>query len=362
VDNGFSGGYRYEWSNAGGKISYGLVQGTLGNSDLGWETTESWNAGFESAWLKERLFVDLDAYFSKTTDQIFVRNIPVMTGFKTITTSMGQVNNRGVELTVRSVNVQRKDFQWNSAVTWWMNRNKLVHLYGEDKNNDGKEDDDIASSLFIGKSLSAIYGYKQDGIVQESDTEYMALTGAAAGAPKYVDLDTIKGIAAGDRVILGYGKENFRLSFSNNVSYKNFDLYVMLSGVFGGNDFYKRANTAAYMTSGTGRFNDNMTSKPYWTPENKSNVYPSAYFAGDSRFLGLQSRGFVRIQDVSLSYTFDQPWVKEAKISSLKIFVSGKNLATFTNWFGGDPETGTTVRENTFPVPTTFTLGASMSF
>jgi TonB-linked SusC/RagA family outer membrane protein len=362
VDNGYSGGYRYEWSNAAGKISYGLVQGTLGNSDLGWETTESWNAGFESAWLKERLFVDLDAYVSQTTDQIFVRNIPVMTGFKTITTSMGQVNNRGAELTVRSVNIQRKDFQWNSSVTWWLNRNKLVHLYGEDKNGDGKEDDDIANSLFIGKSLSAIYGYKQDGIVQESDTEYMALTGAAPGAPKYLDLDTIKGIAAGDRVILGYGKENFRLSLSNNVSYKNFDLYVMLSGVFGGNDFYQKANTAAYMTSGTGRFNDNMTSKPYWTPENKSNVYPSAYFAGDSRFLGLQSRAFVRVQDVSLSYTFNQPWVKEAKISSLKIFVTGKNLATFTNWFGGDPETGTPVRENTFPVPATFTLGASMSF
>ena len=72
----------------------------------------------------------------------------------------------------------------------------------------------------------------------------------------------------------------------------------MVSGIFGGNKFYQQANTQAYMTSGTGRFNDNTISKPYWTPTNMSNVYPSAYFSGDSRFLGLQSRGFVRIQDI----------------------------------------------------------------
>jgi TonB-dependent starch-binding outer membrane protein SusC len=360
--NGSTGGYRYEFSNAQGIIKYGLVQSTLGNSDLGWESTETWNTGFESAWLKERLFVDLDLYASKTTDQIFTRNIPVMTGFKTILTSLGQVDNKGVELTVKSVNIQKKDFQWNSTVTWWMNRNKIVHLYGEDKNADGKEDDDIANSYFIGKSLGAIYGWEQDGIVQESDTEYRTLTGAAPGAPKYKDLDGVAGITAADRRILGYTKENFRLNLANNVSYKNLDLYVMISGIFGGNDFYLKNNTAAYYTAGTGRFNDNMTSKPYWTPENKSNVYPSAYFAGDGRFLGLQSRGFVRVQDVSLSYTFNQSWIKQNHIHSLKVYVAVKNMATFTNWFGGDPEVGTPVRENTMPVPSSYTVGANISF
>jgi len=105
-----------------------------------------------------------------------------------------------------------------------------------------------------------------------------------------------------------------------------------------------------------------MTSKPYWTPENKNNVYPSAYFSGDSRYLALQSRGFVRVQDVSLSYTFYQAWIKSAKINTLKVFLSAQNLATFTNWFGGDPEVGTTVRENTFPVPSTYSIGANISF
>jgi TonB-linked SusC/RagA family outer membrane protein len=362
IANGASGDVRYEFSNAGGKINYGLFQSTLGNSDLGWESTDTWNTGFESAWLENRLFADLDLYSSQTTNQIFTRNIPVMTGFKTILASMGQVNNIGIELTLRSVNIKTRDLTWGTSVTYWKNSNKLIHLYGEDKNGDGKEDDDISNSLFIGKSLGAIYGFEQDGIVQAEDAAYTALTGAAPGAPKYKDLDGVAGITAADRKILGYNKENFRLNMSNTVSYKNFEFYAMVTGTFGGNNYFMKSNTAAFMTSGTGRYNDNMTSKPYWTADNRSNVYPSAYFSGDGRFLALQSRGFIRVQDVSLAYTFNQPWVKKANINSLKVFISAKNLATKTNWFGGDPETGTPVRENTFPVPSTYSIGANISF
>ena len=361
IANGSSSNYRYEYLNAPGSIKYGLIQNALGNSDLGWEKTETWNTGFESAWLNNRLFADLDVYFSKTTDQIFTRNIPVMTGFKTIKTSMGQVNNSGVELTLRSVNIKTKDLTWTTSVTYWKNNNKLVHLYGEDKNGDGKEDDDISGSLFVGKSLGAIYGYEQDGIVQENNTEYIALTGTAAGAPKYKDLDGVAGITAADRKILGYSKENFRLNMSNSLNYKNFELYAMVTGTFGGNSHFLKSNTSAFLT-GDERFTDNTISKPYWTSENKSNVYPSPYFVGDGRYQALQSRGFVRIQDVTLSYTFNQSWIKTNNIKSLKIFFSAKNLATFTNWIGGDPETGATVADNVFPVPSTFSLGANISF
>jgi len=366
VANAASGGARYEFSNTPGKIYYGLYQSALGNASLGWETTSSWNAGFESAWLGNRIFADLDLYFAKTTDQIFTRNIPVMTGFKTMKTSMGQVNNTGIEATVRTVNVQKSDLTWSTTFTFWKNFNKLVSLYGDDLDGDGREDDDIANNLFIGKSLRPIYGYEQIGIVQEDDTEYMELTGAAPGAPKYRDLDGQPGITAADRKILGYEKENFRLNFSSNLNYKNFGLYVMVTGTFGGNNMYLRTNPAAYMTSGTGRFNDNLHYIPYWTSDNPSNVYPSASFAGDGRFLGLQSRGFVRVQDVTLSYTFNQPWLSAARISSLKVFATAKNLATFTDWFGGDPETGARIRESEtgvrLPVASTYSLGVNLSF
>ena len=362
VANGSTGGYRYEFSDKPGNIYYGLVQTSLGNYDLGWESTEAFNGGFESAWLGNRLFVDLDFYFSKTTDQIFTRNIPVMTGFKTITTSMGQVDNSGIDLTIKSVNIQNNDFLWTTSLTFWKNNNKLAKLYGEDKDGDGIEDDDISNSLFIGKSLGAIYGYRQIGIVQEDDTEYINLTGAAPGAPKYEDTDGVEGITADDRVILGYSKENFRLSMSNNLSYKNFEFYMLVSGVFGGNDRFLQDNPQAYLTSGTGLFNANISYKPYWTPENKSNEYPSATFSGDGRFRGLQSRGFVRIQDITLSYNFNQSWVKSSNINSLRLFLAAKNVGTFTNWKGGDPETGATYISGTYPVMSTYSIGATISF
>lgn len=368
IKNGVSGGIRYEFANSS-NILYGLQADALGNANLGWESTESWNTGFESAWLENRLFVDLDLYFSKTTDQIFERDIPVMTGFKKIKSSMGQVNNRGVELTVRSVNIENKDWRWGTSVTFWMNRNKLTHLYGEDLDGDGKEDDDISNSRFIGKPLGAIYGYKQDGIVQESDADYIKANGATVGTPKYKDLDSDGVITSKDRDILGYASPNFKLNMSNTVTYKNWDLYVMITGTFGGGDYYMKSNTGAYMTNGSGLFNSNGIYIPWWTPENQSNVYPSATFSGDGgRFQGLQNRAFVRLQDVTLSYTFREAWVQKLNIQNFKVFFSAKNLATLTSWEGGDPEVGAGVQDNPderykiYPALTSLSLGLNLSF
>jgi len=258
--------------------------------------------------------------------------------------------------------MQSKNWNWTSALTFWKNNNELVHLYQEDKNKDGLEDDDIANNFFIGKSLGAIYGYDQNGIVQTDDAAYITMTGAAPGAPKYIDLNGDKKIDASDRNILGYTKEKYRIGLSNIVRYKNFELYVMVSGIFGGNDSYLRSNTSAYMTSGTGRFNDNTISKPFWTPENKSNKYPSAYFSGDSRFLGLMSRDFIRLQDLTLAYSLNTKWMEPIQIKGIRFFIGAKNLLTSTDWIGGDPETGTTVQANTFPVATTYSIGANVSF
>ena len=117
VFNSAAGDSRYEFSNAQGTIQYGLVQASLGNPSLGWEKTAATNIGFESNWLKNRLFVDMNYYFTKTTDQIFVRTIPVMTGFTTQLSSLGEVDNKGFELTVRTVNIQQKDFNWSTTLS-----------------------------------------------------------------------------------------------------------------------------------------------------------------------------------------------------------------------------------------------------
>jgi TonB-linked SusC/RagA family outer membrane protein len=364
VVNGQSGGIFVIFGNSGAS-SYGIRQSTMGNAALGWETTQSWNTGFESAWLDNRLFVDLDVYFARTTDQIFTRKIPIMTGFSSMSSSMGEVGNRGVEATVRSVNVRTKDLNWTTGLTFWLNRNKLIHLYGEDLDGDGKEDDDVANAKFIGHSIHSIYGYTQNGIVQTDDTEYIATYQATPGDAKYVDLNSDGKLDAdNDRSIVGCADPNFKLNMSNTFTYKNWELYVMFIGTFGGNGYFLQDNRYAFLAGGsTDTFGANTIYIPYWTEENRSNTYPSPTFMGnDNRYLGLQSRTFVRLQDVTLSYTFREPWVKKASISNLKVFATGKNLATFTGWTAGDPELGSTILSGSYPVLTTLSLGINLSF
>lgn len=362
VDVGPAGGIAYPFGNSG-LPSFGIKQKTLGNSGLGWETTDSWNFGFESAWLNNRLFVNMDVYLTRTTDQIFTRTIPVMSGFNQMSSSMGEVANRGVELNINSVNIQNRDWRWTTNYTFWLNRNKLIHLYGEDMDNDGKEDDDFGNSLFIGHSIKSIYGYKQDGIVQKGDVEYLKANGVQPGSPKYVDIDGNGTIGVEDRTIVGNRDPRFKMSLSNTVSWKNLELYFMFTGTFGGNGYYQEQNKPAYMAGGGGggQYSSNMYI-PYWTEDRPSNKYPSATFQGDNRFLGLQGRSFIRLQDITLSYSFNSPRVKDMGIKTLRVFFTGKNLLTLTGWEGGDPELGSVLLSGTYPIATTFSLGANISF
>ncbi|MCG8311410.1 MAG: TonB-dependent receptor [Cytophagales bacterium] len=376
VNSGNDGGIRYEFGDAPQTILYGISQANLGSPNLGWETTTAFNGGFQSAWLNNRVFLDLDFYFSETTDQIFERQIPIMTGFESIFSSLGQVNNNGIEISLRTVNIDNSNLKWSSGLIFWRNRNKIESLYGDDLDGDGKEDDDIANSLFVGKPIDAIYGYEYIGVVQEDDAEYIANVGALPGDPMFRDISGPNGTPDGiitadhDRKILGYRQENFRLSLSNTVEYKNFSLYVMLTGIFGGGkDNYFMSENPRH-NSFSGRFDTNEIDHDWWTPENKSNTYLRPDYVPDNRYLGLQSRGFVKIQDVNLSYRLPKGVFKSIGLNSLEVYANIRNLYTFTDWFGGgDPEAGIRADFQSYghdveryPVPRTFSAGLKVSF
>ena len=112
---------------------------------------------------------------------------------------------------------------------------------------------------------------------------------------------------------------------------------------------------------GGGAYSNNMYI-PYWTEERPSNKYPAANFSGDGRFKGLQSRAFVRLQDITLSYTFNSAKIKNFGINNLRVFFTGKNLFTITGWENGDPELGNTILSSTYPISTNLSLGANISF
>ncbi|MCF0177391.1 MAG: TonB-dependent receptor, partial [Bacteroidales bacterium] len=326
-----------------GQVHWGQTISTLGNPDLGWQTTTSWNGGFEAEFLKRRIAIEANVYKSKTTEQIFDRNIPIMnTGITKQKATMGRVDNWGVEINLNTVNVKQRKFRWESDVVFTLNRNKLVDLYG-----DGQ--DDITSSLFIGKSLGAIYGYR----VSRIDTE--------TGFPIYFDADgnETDNPAATDRTILGYKMENFRINFSNTFTWGNLQLYIMLSGIFGGNGYGLGDNTFAYSTYNTGT-GFSAYDIPFWTPYNKSSVYPSPQFTNPSRFYAVyNSYGHVRLQDVSLSYNI-APHLTKIGISGAKISVSGRNLFYIApKWKMSDPEARS---DSSVSLPRAVTIALNLTF
>ncbi len=348
---GSTGGLAYWFNN---QIMWGQGLEALGNPMLAWETTTSYNIGVEAD-LWSRIHVELDGYKSTTTDQIFKRTIPIMTaGIDEQLSTMGKIQNWGIESVIRSTNIQSGDFRWTSALTFSLNRNKLVELYGGD--NDA---DNINENLFIGESLGGIYGYEFIGVVQEDDVEYKAANNAVNGDAMYANLDGSEDnlITPADRKILGFGVESFRMSLQNTFSYKNFQLYMLLNGTFGGGNYGYAQNDMAYL-SANGYQYQNMLNHPFWTEENPSEVYPRVNFT-DDRFTALQRYTFVRLQEVNLSYTFDRELLQKWGVSNLKVFVSGSNLFFIApDWEYSDPEVR---RYDRAQLPRTFSLGINLT-
>ena len=325
---GKSGGFTYFFGNS---PVYGQTLATLGNPNLGWETTTSFNGGFEADFLNRRIHWEVDAYKSITTDQIFNRTVPVMgAGITSQSATMGRVDNWGIESTLTTQNIRKRDFNWNTTFNFTMNRNKLVELYG-----DGE--DDVTNNLFLGKSLGGTYGYHWIGVVQETDTDYIQKNGARPGDAMYEDLDGDGVITPEDRKILGYGKEAFRLSMANTITWKDLTLFFVFNGVFSSKEYGLAANNLAYLSYENMQYT-NMFNHPYWTAENKSDTYPAPAYA-DGKFTAMDPYGFVRLQDLQLSYNVKANFLSKMGVKSLQAYVSGRNLFFIApGWKFSDPE------------------------
>ncbi len=328
----------------------------LANNRFTWEKTDVLNLGFDFQLFNNRLSGSVDMYKSKTIDQLLNRAIPIFTGFSSVKANEGEVQNRGIEITLNTVNIKSDGgFNWNSGFSFWMNRNKLVHLYGLDVNKDGKEDDDIANGLFIGKSLGGNYDYTVEGIVQSSDTEYMNTYKTVSGTQiffpgdlKIKDINNDGVINELDKSIIGYNKENFNFNISNTLTYKNFQLFFSVNAIIGGgkDNFFSSTNLRGLYPAATLPTVANWVDLPYWMPGNENNKYPRPNYANPFLYGFYQSRTFVRLQTASLSYAFPKTITEKLKIDNLKVYVSGTNLITLTGWTGLDPANGAQIGGN----------------
>jgi len=345
---------------------------SLANKSLSWETTTALNFGVDFDLFDGILSGNIDIYKSKTEDQLLTRGLPPITGYTSIRTNIGQVDNKGIEITLNSVNINTSNFKWESGLKFWRNRSKLVSLYGLDNDGDGIEDDDVGNRWFIGEELGVVYDYTVDGVVQNEDTEYTTQFGINPGEMKIRDIDgrdadgNLTGVPDGkinsaDRSIIGYRTPNFNMNLSNTITYKDFQLYFDINFISGGKNRYLGNNKTGLNPAALLPTAATWLNEQYWTPEVQSTRFPAPNNTNSFGYGFYQSREFARLQNVTLSYQLPKKITDLLKINSLKIYASGKNLFTKSDWIGLDPETGGTIGGSN-PALRIITAGLNLKF
>ncbi len=351
-------GTRYTWLGNESHLTY--YPTSIGNPDLQWATITKYNLGIDFSVLKNRLSGTVDLYTGRTTNMLLPRSVPYPSGFSTAWTNLGKVSNKGIEITLNSVNINgdgNGHFRWESQVVFNLTRNKVMTLYGKDyKGNESSKD--IANytaygpesyyALVKGSSINAAYDYKMLGIFQSQEEidnyvdakDNKIQPNAKPGDLKFEDTNHDGKIDADDQHVIGDCDPLFTLNFGNTVSYKNFSLYFNFRWMPSSDTHFLGLNPNAY---GIGAGGAQLDDVDPWTETNHSNVYPRYAYENNQHYLYWQGRGFLKLKDLVFSYNFDKKLISKIGIQGLRAYIAGTDLFTITNWRGLDPEDGGTI-------------------
>ncbi|WP_293944148.1 MULTISPECIES: SusC/RagA family TonB-linked outer membrane protein [unclassified Sphingobacterium] len=350
----------------GNNVVTGFASQRVPNKNLGWETTFQYDAGFDLSLLRNRLQFTVDYYYKKTKDLLLNVEIPWTSGYATSLQNFGSVSNKGLELGLKSKNLQG-NLNWNTDLNISFNRNKVLTI-GEGATSY------ITGNYIIkvGEPLGTFYGTVIDGILQSSEENSKgALTGNAnpkAGDRLYKDINGDgQFTTANDRTIIGNAQPDFIFGISNTLSYKGFDLSFLIQGTVG-NDLLNinRQNLEMF----TGQQNASIEALNRWTPDNPSQLYPRAKLDPAPVFSNqfVESGSFARLKSLQLGYSFPKEWLKNAHITNLNLYLAAQNLLTWTSYRGFDPEvtSGSNVQIGTdagiYPAAKSVSVGISLTF
>lgn len=349
----------YIWGDKGTTVNGVILSyNSIGNPNLKWETTRTVNAGVDFSFFNSRLSGSIDFYVSNTSDLLMSRTVPIMNGYNSIMDNVGETRNTGVELALNSVNVESKDFRWSSSFNFALNRDKIIELRG-----DGK--DDITNKWFIGEPVKVYYDYKVVGTWQEGDNFLNAdgkeiQKGAKPGHAKLEDVDGDGTITAKDKQIIGSKLPSFTMSLGNTFAYKNFTFSFLLNGVFGA---WKQMNDYNF-DRWSSKYNY-ISGMDYWTPENPTNAMTSPGYVPYDKHEFYKKMNYVRIKNISLGYNLPKSILNPIGVSSLNVNVSVNNLYTFSNIKNALNFDGTDYNANIiscYPTARSYMLGLNLIF
>jgi TonB-linked SusC/RagA family outer membrane protein len=364
----------------------GLGISRLSNANLKWEETAAWDMGLELGVLKNRVIVEVDFYKKETNDLLLDRSISPSTGFLTRFGNAGKVENKGVEVMLQTQNIVGKDFKWNSTFSFASNKSKVLSLGANNADifvgnlkPEGNANFEDPFVIRTGEPLGSIYGYIYDGIIQAGDPVLTTThPNSTPGDPKFVDVNDDGILTADDRTILGTGIPTAFYGFTNNFTYKNFNLDVVIQGQTGGHLLNVQKVDMLNPLSESNVYQQVLTDT--WSVDNPEGTIPRRGFYAsprggfvNSRFV--ESSDYVRLKNVTLSYNLPFKSLKQIGVSNLNIFVNAQNLFTISGYSGLDPEIGNLASNtqlnrnvargidfNAYPVSKMYIFGAKITF
>lgn len=363
----------YNPAYSGGNVSFNST-GLRGSPDLTWENQRQMNIGIDLGLFADRLTVTAEYFDIVNSNLLMRRSLSTLTGYREAIVNIGEMTNRGVELSVNANVIRKNDFSWDLSANISADKNTVTQLYGNVDaiyNFGGFTGTDIQrqGNFFLGESLNSIYMWEFDRIIQESDMDYvnsLTLPGKvlqpgdilpkdqqAPGEPGHGVIDE------NDRVIIGKTDPKFYGGFSSNIAFKGLSLnavFVYSYGAKAVSGYYESLMTG----TGYGSAHKDMLNR--WTPTNTNTSIPRATYDNPSRFSsgetswGIQDGSFLRLATLSLAYNLPRSVYANAGLNGLRFYVSGNNLFNITNYKGYDPEHG-----DGFPSARMFVFGANIN-
>ncbi|AWW29095.1 SusC/RagA family TonB-linked outer membrane protein [Echinicola strongylocentroti] len=340
-----------------GSPAFGFAPENLTDKSLGWEKSKEWNIGINVGFFNNRISGVFELYHRNTVDLIYNEQIPTSSGFSSVTTNVGEVANKGVELTLNTVNIANSKFTWSTSINFAKNVNEVVSIGSEGIMAD------IATGLFVGQPLRAHYAYEFAGIWQLDEEAAAAEYGQVPGSVKVVDqnddgtISTNEGMD--DRTIIGSEQPDWTMGMTNKFSYGNFDLSFLIYTSQGA--IYRNNMLSGTMGQiGAGRYN--TLNLNYWTVNNPTNDYygpgvPNPH--GGAIFY--QDASFVRISDITFGYTLPRAALDKIGFTKFRMYAQVSNPFVFYDFDGMDPEFNSSTYNDGIPTAT-YLFGLNVSF